>query len=305
MESIAEKTKKKKINIKRGIFIVGMLIVPLLNFIFFYVYVNFDSILMAFQVRSGTGVIYTFDNFRLLFEEFGKSSSDLWMNIRNTLMYFALSFLLMPISIMVSYFIYKKILFYRFYRIIFFLPSIISAIVLTILYKNILGVYGPIAAAWKNIFNLNYTPEFFGDSRYAIWACLGYNVWTGFAGNFILIGGAMSRIPDSIIEAGALDGSTPFIELRKIIIPLIWPTVTTLITLNFVSIFSAGGPILLLTEGNYNTGTLSYFIFAQVYFAGGDGQYASAVGMFFTILTIPVVLLTNYVANRKIEAVEY
>ena len=299
------KKRIKKLNIKRGIFIFGMVIVPLLNFIFFYVYVNFNSIIMAFQVRTSSGVVFSFDNFRLIFEEFGKSTSDLWMNIRNTLMFFVLSFIMLSVSVIIAYFIYKKILFYRFFRIMFFLPSIISAIILTILYKNILGVYGPVAAMWKDLFHLDYTPEFFGDSRYAIWVCLGYNIWTGFAGNFILIGGAMARIPDSVIEAGELDGSTPFKELIKIIIPLIWPTVTTLITLNFVSIFSAGGPILLLTEGNYDTGTLSYFIFAQVYFAGGDGQYASAIGMFFTLLTIPVVLLTNYITNKKIEAVEY
>lgn len=297
--------RARKVNWKRGLFIVMMMIVPLLNFAFFYVYVNFSSILMAFQVRTSGGTVFSLENFRLLFQEFGKSGSDLWMNIGNTLLFFALSFVMMPVSIVISYFIYKKIFMYRFYRVIFYLPSIISPVILTILYKNILGMTGPVAQTWQNLFHLSYTPEFFGDSRYAIWACMGYSVWTGFAGNFILLGGAMSRIPDSVIEAGQLDGCKPFREMVSLIIPLIWPTVTTLIVLNFVSIFSAGGPILLLTEGNFKTGTLSYFIFAQVYFAGGDGQYASALGLFFTLLTIPVVLLTNWLANHKIEAVEY
>ena len=53
----------KSRRVKRGLFIAGMLSVGLIQFLVFWVYVNFNSILMAFQTRTRTGVQWGFENF--------------------------------------------------------------------------------------------------------------------------------------------------------------------------------------------------------------------------------------------------
>lgn len=69
--------KGKKINYKRGIFILAMIIVPLINFLLFYLYVNIDSILLAFRQEKGGELFFTWDNFKMMFQEFsGGINSD-------------------------------------------------------------------------------------------------------------------------------------------------------------------------------------------------------------------------------------
>ena len=116
---------------------------------------------------------------------------------------------------------------------------------------------------------------------------------------------AMIRIPESIIEYVAIDGANMFVELFRIIIPLVWPTLSVFILTGVVDIFSSSGPILLFTQGKYGTYTLSFWIYAKtVGISGRNLQYASAVGLFFTIVATPLALFVRWLTNR-IEPVEY
>ena len=68
-DTVGSVNEIRKNKIKRVIFIVAMIIVPMLNFIVFYVYVNFNSILMSFQTISNTGETkYTLDWFKLVID---------------------------------------------------------------------------------------------------------------------------------------------------------------------------------------------------------------------------------------------
>ena len=299
-------TQIKKNKFKRAIFIIAMIIVPMANFLLFYVYVNASSILMAFQKTTLMGDrILTLDWFKLIIEGLFVRK-DMLLYLENTMYYFLTSLLVvLPLTTLIAYFIYKKIFMYKFFRIMFFLPSIFSAVVLTTIFKQILGLEGPIASKFAEIFNLTATPEFFNDSKYATGAILAYCVWTGFGTNLILMAGAMARIPEDVLEAGQLDGVSWIKELSAIIIPLVWPTFTTLIVLTFVGIFTASGPILLFTKGQYDTSTISYFIFSQVYFGNGSKEYAAAVGLFFTVFSVPIIVGIKKLMERWQDAIEY
>ena len=136
---------------------------------------------------------------------------------------------------------------------------------------------------------------------------MAYSVWMGIAGNFILFGGALSRIPTEVIEAGQLDGINWFTEMVKVIIPLIFPTLSTLILLQLTGLFMSSGSILLLTGGSYNTTTIAYYIFANVYkvpITSNQYNYAASVGLIFTVLTLPLVFVSRWLLN-KVEDVQY
>ena len=94
-----------------------------------------------------------------------------------------------------------------------------------------------------------------------------------------------------------------------IIVPLIFPTLSTQFIFVLTGIFSSSGPILLFTKGAYETTTLSYWIFEQVYGGGtygGSGSYnlVSAMGLCFTLIGVPLILFARYLLNR-VEDVEY
>lgn len=304
-ERVTVKAKRKKMPLGRKVFILCMVSLQLLTFLCFYVYVNINSIFMAFQQKTSDGFYWTIDNFARMFREFKSPYSVMSEMLVNTLIFFGIGMLFMlPLTMLFAYFIYKKIFMYKFFRVVFFLPSIISAVVYTMLFRYMLSPAGPFAELLMKAFGLAQPPDIFADSRYALWGIVAYTVWTGFGSNLLLFGGAMARIPYDVIEAGKLDGVGMNRELWQIIVPIIWPTLSTMITLGFVGIFMGGGPILLFTKGEYGTYTIAFWLFFEV-LNNGNLEYASAVGLFFTCVGVPITLIARKVADKINSAVEY
>ena len=294
----------KKIN--RTLFIGGMLMIPVLNFVIFWLGVNFNSILLAFKgIKNGTEY-WTLGNFKYLYQEFFVyPDSGMRLYLKNTMIFFSLgAFVITPLSLLLSFFLYKRILGYKFYRIMFFLPSIMSAVVVSSLFKYLLGASGPVGEIYKILHGVEYAPAFLSETEYALKSLIIYGLWTGIAGNFILYCGAMNRIPIEVVESARLEGSNCRTELVHIVIPMIWPTLSTTLIFTVVGIFSASGNILLLTHGVISTYTLSYWIFDQV--KTFQSYYIpSALGLVFTLIGFPIVLITRYFLNKIYADVEY
>lgn len=290
----------------KRIFIFLMMLIPILNFIIFWIGVNFSSILLAFKGLKNGAEYWTLNNFKIIFDEFFVyTDSNMPLFFKNTMIFFCIgAFIITPISLLLSFFLYKRIMGYKFFRVMFFLPSILSAVVVSSLYKYILGASGPIVAIYKMMNGVDYAPAFLAESEYALKCLIIYSLWTGIAGNFILYSGAMNRIPIEIIESGRLEGINSFTELTKIVIPMIWPTLSTTLIFTVVGIFTASGNILLLTDGVVSTYTLSYWIFDQV--KRFQSYYVpSALGLVFTLIGFPIVLITRHFLNKVYADVEY
>jgi ABC-type sugar transport system permease subunit len=160
---------------------------------------------------------------------------------------------------------YKKVPMHKAFRILFVLPSVLSGVVWTNMFRQFMGVKGPIALVWQKVFNLIDPPTFLTDSRYALGAVMLYSIWMGIASNFVLYSGTLTRIPNELIEVGKLEGIKWYQELLQVIVPLVWPTISTVWLMSLMGIFTASGNILLLTNGAYGTNTLSHFLFTRVY----------------------------------------
>lgn len=290
--------------VKRGIFIGMMLSVAIIQFAVFWVYVNIDSILMAFQLHTRTGLVWTFENFKRFFHEFSIPEFELSLALKNTLLLFVVGTLIgLPVALLFAYYLYKKVLFSKFFRVIFFLPSIISAAVLVGLFKYILAVQGPVNEIISMITRTACEIEWITDDRLSMVTILFYVFWTGFGGNIILLTGAIHRIPTDILEYARIDGIGMTRELVQIIIPLIWPTLSTLLVFATAGIFTNQGPILLFTDGQYKTMTIGYFIFTQV--RNNSYEYPAAIGLIFTAIGFPLVLIVKWILGKITEDVEY
>ncbi|MDD7165849.1 MAG: sugar ABC transporter permease [Clostridia bacterium] len=299
----------KSMQKNKYLFIGSMVFLAVVNFVIFYCAVNVNSIMLAFKEFIGyseTGKeLYRFSwhNFEILFKQLRDPASDILPALKNTVIFFVSNTLVMlPLCYFVSYFLYKKIFGFRVFRVVFFIPSILSAVVLVTVFKEMIKTDGPLS---KMLLIFGYKmPSLLTNPLTAKWVIVAYTMWTGFGVNVILYQGAMSRIPDSVIEAGELDGVTGFGELFRIITPMMWPTLSTTIILSLTGIFTASGPILLFTEGKYDTYTISYWIYSQVTFSKSY-EYPSATGLFFTAIGLPIVLTVRYFINKVYDDVEY
>ena len=115
------------------------------------------------------------------------------------------------------------------------------------------------------------------------------------------------------MEAAKIDGVSPLCELTAFILPLIWPTLSTMLIFQLTSFFTASGPILLFQpNGDYQTMTISFWIFKQVYGGGlptaslssGQINLISCTGLCFTAVGMPVILCVRRLLE-KVPAVEY
>ena len=297
----------------RVIFIVAMLAIPLANWLVFWLGVNLNTLLMAFQDNLGN---WSLENFPRVWESLVNPPDpqvSIQIGIGNTLIYFAAGLLIsLPLSLILSYFIYKKIFLYRSFRVIFYLPAIISGVAMSTVFMEFIKPYGPLGNILA-VFNIELPPEgLLARSGVATLTIVFYSIWTGLSGNMILLNGAMTRIPAEVLEAARLDGVGPFKELVSFILPLIWPSLSSMLVFQFVGILGASGPILLFApRGEANTMTLSYWIFYQVYGGGGYGGAAgrnlamvSTAGICFTAVSLPITFFVRWLAE-KVSTVEY
>lgn len=197
-----KKHEKTKTDWNKIGFLFSMFIIPCLNFLIFYVYVNFDSVLLSFQKRDGS---FTLENFAWVFKELASEDSVLKEAFINAITFFLNEYIVVRIvTLIMAYFFYKKIMGYGFFRVLFYVPNILSAVVMVSIYDGFIGPSGPLYQFLEQQTGVQY--EFLFDSRYAMKALLIYQIWLAFGTGTIMLTSAMGRIPEEVTEAAYIDG---------------------------------------------------------------------------------------------------
>ena len=306
--NIAVAKRKKPVNKRRVAFILCCCIPPVISWLIFYVGVNLTSFTMAFTNKDG---VISFDNFIRFWDEINNPVSDIRIAFRNTLLTFGINLIAFPFKVLVSYFIYKKVPGAPIFRILFFLPSIIFSVALTMIVKQLLGVNGFVAQAIQDWMNLDYTPVLLADSRFANYTVWAHLIWLNFPGDLVIWGGTFARIPTEVLESGQIDGVNWWQEFTQITVPLVWPTVALNLVLSFCGIFSASGAVFLLTRGDYGTMTIPAWLYIQLVdqsgtqFTSNVYNYLSAVGLVLTVISITISLFIRRWTDKAFDDVDF
>lgn len=300
--------KGKPINKRRVLFIICCCILPVINWLIFYVFANLSSFIMAFTNKDG---VLSFDNFFRFWDELNNPVSDIRIAIKNTFLTFAIVVISFPFKVLVSYFIYKKVPLAGVYRILFFLPGIIFGVALAMIFQKMISVNGFIAEWVQDWLNLSQPPELLADSRYANTVVILHMLWLGFPGDLIIWGGTFTRIPNDVLESAQIDGVNWWQEFTMITVPMVWPTVALQMVLMFCGIFGASGAVFLLTKGMYGTMTISAWMYLQLLNMSGNQytsnayNYMSAVGLVITVIAIGISLGIRKWTDKAFEEVEF
>lgn len=303
---------KKPVSAMRVLFIIAFTIVPTIHFIFFYVVVNFNSFIMAFQRIINYEKVWSLANFEWFFSELSKPSSEITLAFVNTFKTFGINIIMYFVSFFVSYFLYKQVPGHTFYRICFFLPSVLAATVTSSFFMKLVSVKGPVAPLLQQMLDLPRIPDIFASDRFANTAVFVNLIWLSFPSNMILLGGAFSRIPTSVIESAQLDGISWVREAVSIIIPLVWPTFGLLLMLSIISIFGVTGNVFLFTKGARGTITLNVWMYLRVYenvssadFENNIYNQMSALGMMITAVSLVLSVVIRKINSKIFADVSY
>ena len=297
-------------------FVLAMLAIPFLHFIVFWLWPNFRSILIAFELPGEDG--YTMFNFERFFKELSSNVTGprIWKMIDNSfIMFFVGTFVSLPMVLFMSYILFKKVKGYKFYRVLFYLPSIIGGTVMTQIFRSMVATGGPIeklllAMGVPLSETIQYT-GLLGSAETGMIMMIIYTLWTGVGVNMIMFNGAMNRVPQEVFESARVDGVGFFREFFNIILPLIWPTVTTMVVFSMVGIFSNAGIVMLLCPDNDACWNIGYYILKYTLGANTtvtriDGfNYPAAIGLIFTLVNLPLVFGVKALCDRINKKVEY
>ena len=300
--------KKKPMSKNLIAFILFCCIVPVVQWLIFYIYGNLSAFKMAFTDVSGN---LSFANFNRLFSELANENSSIRLALKNTILTFAIGTIYFPIQVLVAYFIYKKVPGYGIWRILFFLPRILFSVATSMVILRILSVRGFVAEGVQEMLNLAQTPDLLADSRYANTTVLIHLFWWSFPGDLIIWGGTFARIPEEVLESAKIDGVTWWQEFTKIIVPIVWPTFALQLVLRFCGIFGATGEVFLLTGGEFGTMTLSCWMYLELKQGSGASysnvayNYLSAAGLVMTVIAITISLIIRKWTDKVFDEVEY
>lgn len=301
---------------KRLVFVLCMLAVPFLHFLIFWLWPNFRSILIAFQLPGKEEL--TLFNFERFFEELSSDITGprIWKMIDNSfIMFFVNTFVSLPMVLFLSYILFKRVRGYKVFRVLFYLPSILGGTVMTQIYRSLLMTDGPVEKLLDALhITLSDTTGYaglLGSPETGMFMMIIYTLWTGVGVNMIMFTGAMNRVPQDIFESARIDGIGFFREFFNIILPLIWPTVTTMVVFSMVGIFSNAGLVMLLAPDNDATWNIGYYILKYTLGANTtvtriDGfSYPAAIGLIFTLVNVPLVFGVKALCDRISKNVTY
>ena len=129
------------------------------------------------------------------------------------------------------------------------------------------------------------------------------SLWRGIGWGSIVYLAAIAGVDQSLYEAAKMDGATKLQCMLKITIPSIMPTIVVMLILKMGSIVSVDFEQVFLMNNAMVKKQLEVF---EIYIynngiAGGSTQYSytTAIGMFKSVINTSLVLLTNWITNRK------
>ena len=286
----------------RDIFIALMMGPAVIGFLVFYVYVNFDSLFMAFQVEDTITkeISIGIGNFKLLFSMLTSSIDNVFsIALRNTGIFILFGYFVMLMQLVYAYFLYKKVFLHRFLKFMLYLPAVIMGTATATLFKYVIAYDGPLSVIYQAMGQ--EMPFFFQEIEWANKALMVHSFIYGFSG-IIMYFGAMNQISPEIFESARLDGVSWVREIFQIILPLIWPTLSMLLLQSVIAWPSAGGAVLLFTQGGADTYTLGYWQTERL-LKGDQLTLSAALGWIQTLIMFPVAMIIRVLLIKADEKI--
>lgn len=291
-------TKNKLSKARKGdlIFHLVLLVWPLVQFTVFYVVVNLNSFKLAFDAPLfGKWT----DNFRYIFSS-AMLPEVLKAVVTSLEFYTITTSISVPFGLLFAYYIYKKVMGGKIFRFFLFLPSIISSMVMVVLFQNFIGLgMLDILKTDKILFDIT--------SRSSYVLVILFYIWTNFGTTTLIYSNKMGELPPETIEAAQLDGVNSFQEFFYVILPFAFPTVSVFLVTGVATLFSNQYNLFSFFGGTiaFDSGTMGYYLFNLVQDYASNGIFdavaynrAAALSLVITLIVIPITLTIRWLTEK-------
>lgn len=179
------------------------------------------------------------------------------------------------------------------YRTIFFLPPILSEIVVGLIWFWIYdGNFGILNAILRQLGLGAWARSWLADPHTALIAVAIVHMWKGFGWGFVMFLAGLQTIPDELYEAARVDGANAWYRFRHITLPLLLPVCVVVSILTILGTMQIFGLIIAMTQGGpgYHTEVPITRIFHSMLGSSQFG-YACAQGIVFGLILLGVSLV--------------
>lgn len=171
------------------------------------------------------------------------------------------------------------------FRIGFFVPSVVSVIVLSLVFKGLYAGNGPLNALLASL-HLP-APNWLLDPRTALPAIMAMDIWSASGYYMIIFLAGLEAIPRDLYEAARLEGAGRLDIFLHVTLPLLRPTLLFVLVVNTVRSLQIFAEVFVMTRGGPlgSTTTVVYYLYEQA-FSRFDLGYASAVAYLLFVLSL-------------------
>lgn len=217
----------------------------------------------------------------------------------NTLLYLVVAVpILAIIPLFLAILINQKIKGITLYKILIYLPVIVSIVVAAIAFKWLYAQQG-ILNYILNVLHIN-SIGWLTDPKYAIYSVIIVTIWKGIGYYMMIYLAALMSVPKELYEACDIDGANFLTKHLTVTVPHIMPTIALVTTISSISAMKIFAEIYVMTKGGplNSTKTIVYYIYEKA-FENLDLGYASAMAVILLIIVMAFSLVNIFCFERN------
>jgi multiple sugar transport system permease protein len=234
-------------------------------------------------------------NYKVLFHD-----AIFWKSMLNTLVFLVIHIPLQIVfALTLAEILNQNIKFKAFFRGAFFLPVIISGVVVTILWQQLYGFDTGLLNRLLVKIGLGKI-GWLNDPAWAMPSIAVMATWKNVGLYVVLFLVGLQTVPPQYYEAAELEGATHMQKFFKITLPLINPTILMVVILSTIGGFSLFIEPYVMTGGGPLNSTISavLYIYKQGFFYYHMG-YAATLGIFFALIILGVIILQKKFVEKE------
>lgn len=271
-------------------------------YLVFIIWPFINTIRISFYDWSGLGPLDDFVGLGNYLNLFNRAPIDRQFNnaLSNTAQVFILTTILSTlVGLVFALILSRNIRGARAYQALYFMPNTLSVVVVGFLWNLLLNPqYGAVNAVLRGVGLDALAKPWLGDPNFALPSIIAVSAWANLGFPILILLAAILGIPSDLMEAARLDGASELRVIASIVLPLLWPTLITLIVLNFISSINSFELIFAMegVEGGpfFATDVLGT-LFYRMAFGGPGGTYAglglgaaAALATLMLLVVLPV-----------------
>jgi raffinose/stachyose/melibiose transport system permease protein len=242
-----------------------------------------------YDYNGFTAYYIGFKNFTRMFQDV-----IFWRSVLHTFEYAVMKLvIIIPLSLLLAVLLNQKIKGSGIFRGIYFMPTVISSAVYSLIFGFIFAVYNGVLNAYLQKIGMIHTPiDWLGSASIVMISIIIVAVWGGFGNYMILFMSGLSSIPEEIYESCKMDGANGVQSFFYITLPMLSPVLKVILMLAITTALKDYESILVLTNGGPNS--RSEVMFTYIYKLIFGSQTTPQIG-YATVLSIMAALIIGVI----------